>query len=82
MILNIVCVQILRALRYSTYIHTYIIAHNMADTPHKAQSLLCIPPDITMVSPVMYVASSEQRNDTVPAQSSGSPTLPLEMEIC
>ena len=30
---------------------------------------------MTMVSPVMYLASSEHKNDTAPAHSSGWPNL-------
>ena len=33
------------------------------------------PPEATMVSPVMKPASSEQRKDTTPAMSSGTPNL-------
>ena len=38
-------------------------------------SLLDIPPVTETVSPVMYLASSEDKKETIPEQSSGSPIL-------
>ena len=35
-----------------------------------------------MVSPVMYKASSEHRNETIPEQSSGSPNLGEQVHVC
>jgi hypothetical protein len=34
-----------------------------------------MPPDVTIISPVVYFASSETRYATAPAHSSGSPSL-------
>ena len=34
-----------------------------------------MPPDIIIVSPLMYDASSDTRNETAPAHSSGLPNL-------
>lgn len=44
-------------------------------------NLDAMPPAATIVSPVMYAASSEARNATIPATSSGSPNLNGKNEI-